>query len=366
MAGEMDVEFMAGPLLALICFALILFGVFTAQIYYYWLSYEDDSPFLRHYVCALWLLEVAHTILCVQIVYHYLIIHFGNTESGLDRIVWSFPATIVLEVCIVCMSQGMYIYRIWYLSKKSMLVAGVPVCSTAQTSIMYLYSTSYSLSSYCPAHVRTSDWFAKLWISGLTVRLLGFSLASVAFLYRYDTWVNFHAHRAPPATVTSAFSLAVMTDISVASLLVYYLYVRTTVTFARTRHIVQTLMLYTINTGAITILFSVGVLATFNLFKMSLLFGGLIEIISKLYANSMLAMLNARQTILNRDREGADVFTSVELTRPRVQETRVQIYTETSITQDDLTRRPNARDPSPDAYTKDSAKLDVTYDIAHA
>ena len=56
-------------------------------------------------------------------------------------------------------------------------------------------------------------------------------------------------------------------------------------------------------------LFSAGVLATvsvayqstdkqttaevfskFNLFKMSLLFGGLIEIISKLYANSMLAM----------------------------------------------------------------------------
>ena len=37
-------------------------------------------------VCRL--LEIAHTILCVQIIYHYLIIHFGNTESGLDRIVW--------------------------------------------------------------------------------------------------------------------------------------------------------------------------------------------------------------------------------------------------------------------------------------
>ena len=81
--------------------------MFTAQIYYYWLTYEDDSPFLRHYVSILWyavisldftisilirlvcrLLEIAHTVLCVQIIYHYLIIHFGNTDSGLDRIVW--------------------------------------------------------------------------------------------------------------------------------------------------------------------------------------------------------------------------------------------------------------------------------------
>ncbi|KAI0809267.1 hypothetical protein BC629DRAFT_1590329 [Irpex lacteus] len=323
MAGDLDVGFMAGPLLALICFALILFGVFTAQIYYYWLTYEEDSSSCDTMSPSYGSLSYAH-FLCIQIVYHYLINYFGDIESGLARI--ELPSHDCPGSLYSVHDQGMYIYRIWHLSKKSFLIAAVPT--------LFLFARS------C------------------------FSIASVAFLYHYDTWVNFHAHTAPPATVTSAFTLAVMTDISVASLLVYYLsHMQRLVLSGRTRHIIQTLMVYTINTGAITILFSAGVLATFNLFKMSLLFGGLIEIISKLYANSMLAMLNARQTILNRDRgEGADVFTSVELTRPRVQETRVQIYTETSI-QDDMGRRPSGRAESLSAYSKDSPKLD-TFNIA--
>ena len=44
------------------------------------------------------LLEIAHTVLCVQIIYHYLIIHFGNTDSGLDRIVWYVAHIEILYV----------------------------------------------------------------------------------------------------------------------------------------------------------------------------------------------------------------------------------------------------------------------------
>ncbi|KAI0750543.1 hypothetical protein BC629DRAFT_1444806, partial [Irpex lacteus] len=58
----------------------------------------------------------------------------------------------------------------------------------------------------------------------------------------------------------------------------------------------QTLVHYTASTGALTVIISAVIVGSVKI-ENSLLFGGLIEFISKLYANSMLAMLNARNKI---------------------------------------------------------------------
>ena len=66
-------ELLVGPLLILVCVALMyvfpapcssllaanatlkrLFGVFSAQVYFYWFNYEEDSFRMRALVLTLW------------------------------------------------------------------------------------------------------------------------------------------------------------------------------------------------------------------------------------------------------------------------------------------------------------------------
>jgi hypothetical protein len=128
-------EFLAGPLLVLVCLALMwvrasglawlrtyqaqsfrsLFGLFTAQVYYYWSKYEHDPFFLRMVVLAIWLvcfsrvaicgatdilrylpyrsLECLHSGLCIHMLYTYFIVHFNSTHE-VDNIVW-YEATAI-------------------------------------------------------------------------------------------------------------------------------------------------------------------------------------------------------------------------------------------------------------------------------
>ncbi|KAF7798682.1 hypothetical protein EIP86_009906 [Pleurotus ostreatoroseus] len=85
---------------------------------------------------------------------------------------------------------------------------------------------------------------------------------------------------------------------------------------------------------------SLAIVFTYNFVEGSLLFAGLVEVVSKLYANTMLAMLNARQTMRNK----SDVIDTVELSGQRRTHrtsmvggqlgTRVEIFKETSMITD--------------------------------
>ena len=69
-----SIAVLMGPLLVLVCIALVyvhiqlftknqltcspavhsLFGIFTAQVYYYWTTYDKDSKFVRLFVLIVW------------------------------------------------------------------------------------------------------------------------------------------------------------------------------------------------------------------------------------------------------------------------------------------------------------------------
>ncbi|KZT05771.1 uncharacterized protein LAESUDRAFT_813300, partial [Laetiporus sulphureus 93-53] len=97
-------------------------------------------------------------------------------------------------------------------------------------------------------------------------------------------------------TLTSGLSLAAVVDFIIASFLMYYLQQGRSGT-RRTDHLIKSLQAYVINTGSLTMLVSIAILMTFLFYKNSLLFTGLVEIQSKLYANSFLATLNARERL---------------------------------------------------------------------
>ncbi|TCD62142.1 hypothetical protein EIP91_007294 [Steccherinum ochraceum] len=87
-------------------------------------------------------------------------------------------------------------------------------------------------------------------------------------------------------------------DISIAGLLIFYL-LRSRTGFKSTDHLVHTLSAYAVNTGFITMCSSTLSLIMFFVMQDNIVFAGLIVMTGKLYANSFLGNLNARDRLRN-------------------------------------------------------------------
>ncbi|KAI0341102.1 hypothetical protein BDW22DRAFT_325785 [Trametopsis cervina] len=103
-----------GPLLVTTCLAFILYGIFLAQVLYYWTTYEHDGKFIRLCVAFVSLFETCHTALGIHVLYYYLISVYGDFVNGLEQIVWSAALCMMLEIVIVETTQSLYVYRIWH------------------------------------------------------------------------------------------------------------------------------------------------------------------------------------------------------------------------------------------------------------
>ncbi|CAL1703635.1 unnamed protein product [Somion occarium] len=222
----------------------------VAQAYVYMLNCKGDGPLLKSVVAAVALLETLHTAFIIHIIYTYAIEDFGNLEA-------------------TGLVQGFYIFRIWIISGGSLVL-------TIVTSILL---------------------FARV----------TFGLGTSALLIKFKFYSTFRAQFGPLVTFTCGLSLAVAVDVLIAAILVYYL-IRDKPGFKATENVVRTLVVYFVNTGVITMLVSIIILIFFFVFKESLIFGGMVLIASKLYSNSFLGTLNARQML--RRKTQADVHSS--------------------------------------------------------
>ncbi|CAL1703636.1 unnamed protein product [Somion occarium] len=218
----------------------------VAQAYVYMLNCKGDGPLLKSVVAAVALLETLHTAFIIHIIYTYAIEDFGNLEAT-GAITWSTASCVLIEMLVVGLVQGFYIFRIWIISGGSLVL-------TIVTSILL---------------------FARV----------TFGLGTSALLIKFKFYSTFRAQFGPLVTFTCGLSLAVAVDVLIAAILVYYL-IRDKPGFKATENVVRTLVVY---------------------FE-SLIFGGMVLIASKLYSNSFLGTLNARQML--RRKTQADVHSS--------------------------------------------------------
>ncbi|KIP03768.1 hypothetical protein PHLGIDRAFT_129939 [Phlebiopsis gigantea 11061_1 CR5-6] len=248
-------QHLLSPLLVLMCLTLVFYGMFTTQVYSYWLRYDKDTNLLRGFVLTLWALETVHTGFCIHILYWTFIDNLGNPGNTFT-IGWSTGTSIVFEVIIPALVQGFYIYRIWALSSNLIMVTVPAVMLLAR---------------------------------------IGVGLTTTSFLFKFQNWGEFADTRYVKITMNIGLVLASCVDITITSLLIHlFRKHQSLTTFRRTRRLVQHLMIYTVNTGAITMVCGVAALLMYDFVTGSLLFGGMLQILSELYANSLLGMLNAR------------------------------------------------------------------------
>ncbi|KAK7693111.1 hypothetical protein QCA50_002677 [Cerrena zonata] len=135
-----------------------------------------------------------------------------------------------------------------------------------------------------------------LLVIGLAVLLaarIGFHTTSAVYTFISPTWVTFQEGFAANLCVEVANGLSASVDGIIAASMIFFLR-RSQTGFKRTDGVLRWLMAYSVNTGLIMMIVSISIAITYSRVEGSLVFAGLVTIVSKLYANSFLGTLNAR------------------------------------------------------------------------
>ncbi|KAJ7574273.1 hypothetical protein C8J56DRAFT_1172837 [Mycena floridula] len=257
-----------GVMLLGVLFSAILFGITIAQLNFYLLWYSKDRLYLKLIVIFVVFLDAFHLALVMHagkfittedlsgssssgIVYYYSILNYNN-PLALQYVVWSSVIEAIPTAITACIVQAFYAYRIWGLSKSYV--------ATGLVALMISATLGCGLT-----------WLVK-------------AMQSSTFL---------ELREVSPITITiNALSAGV--DFYIVVVLCFLLY-RARTGFKKSNKMISRLIMFMIETGILTTFFAIGSLVAVATSPNSLIYSFFYFCIGRLYSNSLLAALNARQ-----------------------------------------------------------------------
>ncbi|KAF8878227.1 hypothetical protein BD779DRAFT_1555181 [Infundibulicybe gibba] len=243
--------------------ASILFGITNLQVFLYYHSYPEDWRVQKLIVALLWLLDVVHLILTVHAVYHYVVTSFGN-PLALLQVVWSLKLQIAVNVIIVLLVQSLYAARVWKL--------GYQNCQTIP------------------------------WIV-LAIVILGYAVGIILAVKTYQI-SSFDDLNSMSWAIYASFAMPTIVDFVIAATICYYLQTNRS-GFSEANSRIVVVMRYVLISGFATSVCSTVALITYSAMPRNLVFLGIEFLLTKLYVNSFLAMLNARRSLRRKDTTNA-------------------------------------------------------------
>ncbi|KII84151.1 hypothetical protein PLICRDRAFT_371772 [Plicaturopsis crispa FD-325 SS-3] len=232
----------------------VLYGVTLVQTYFYYTRYQKDHVILKSLVAATVVCDSAHLVMISHTVYHYLIRGFDD-RTGLRTMIWSVLLEALFTGVTGALVQIFYVHRIWRLSNRNTFLAVV--------------------------------------ILALVLATAGCGTAWVIVSMQMDTFTNLLTIN--PLTL-SINALTAAADIIIASSLVYIL-LNSRTGFRRSDTMITKLVVFTVNTGLLTSLCAISSLIAIAVSPDTLIYAAFYFCIGRLYANSLLATLNARRAI---------------------------------------------------------------------
>ncbi|KAG2092323.1 uncharacterized protein F5147DRAFT_840665 [Suillus discolor] len=297
---------MQGPLCGALA-NMLLYGVICMQTFRYWQAYEHNRNILKCLVAFIWILETAHAALTIYAVEFYLIMHFGDITS-LEYTVWCvnfyYTSTPVHSAFIT----GEYPQAA---SADKQFTADLPTFHQASYIIGFIIAYVVNLCFiWRVLQFSQKRWIAVCFVIFATIRC-GFGLANCSLKHAppvlddlpadcslnsffYPKWEIFRERIYP--TMVVGWVLSAVVDSAIAFTLCLYLRKRRT-GMKRTDNVLNRLLLYTINTGAVASFCAVLVVIMFLGLPNNLAFVGFVQVQSKLYAISLLASLNNRKRL---------------------------------------------------------------------
>ncbi|EIW57896.1 uncharacterized protein TRAVEDRAFT_59396 [Trametes versicolor FP-101664 SS1] len=259
--AAVDLERTFGAYLICNCVACIMFGLTTHQTYRYYRLYPTDHLSLKILVFVILMLDVVHTISGIHICYFYLVTNYFNPARLADG-VWSIRIIILETGLIILCSHCFYARRLFFLSNRNW----VPVTAIA---LLLLVEIGFCTAATIESFLQVS--FAKF------------------IRFNYLLW--------------TILIVAVAIDCIAAGTLTYYLR-KSRTGFRKTDSMVDVLMVYAINTGLSTSILSVVALTCALAMPNNLIYSAILMVCSKMYSNSLLAVLNSRRSLVDKGMEG--------------------------------------------------------------
>ncbi|KAI0773592.1 hypothetical protein C8Q74DRAFT_1368165 [Fomes fomentarius] len=244
--GEMFIE---------ISLACALYGVTTIQCFVYYRTFTwKETQRMKLMVGAIWFLETLHTAFCIDFFYAYTIQHFGDYRA-LARINWGAAGTILTYVSISTIAHIYYMRKVWTTTKGNRVIT---------PALVFLILCHF-----------------------------GCGLASFALSLDKD-WAVFRFAISSSTVMTVGLTCAAVVDNLIALIMMYYVWRAEAGGESQYRNRANLVLAYTVDTGALTAVFSLLSVILFGTQQHNLVFLGFIEMQTKLYANCLLGSLNVR------------------------------------------------------------------------
>ncbi|KAJ3908347.1 hypothetical protein F5879DRAFT_937770 [Lentinula edodes] len=266
MAQAATLDNTMGAMFIGVLFAAVLYGAACIQTWYYYIHQKDRWP-LRFLVAAVMIVDTLHQALIAHTVYTYLITNFGNAPELLNT-VWSLLAEVLVNGFTAVFVQSFLAHRVWQLSNGNIWIS-------------------------VPAFLLVAAEFVSVFVFG------------VIGLTRVHTFVELSDILKGLSITVNV--LAAVADTYIAGLLTLLLHTSRT-GFQRSDSIINKLIIFSINTGALTSLCAIASMLSILLAPATFIYISFFFCMGRLYANSLLATLNIRTLI--RKEGGSNVQAS--------------------------------------------------------
>ncbi|EIW63549.1 uncharacterized protein TRAVEDRAFT_43835 [Trametes versicolor FP-101664 SS1] len=234
---------------------IMLYGLTIHQTYRYFRLYSRDPRPLKLFVLLIVTLETLHTVIWMIACYHFLITDYFK-PSAITAGQWTDKVNVILTNTASLVCQCFYARRVYLLHTKTRWVV-------ALASVSMLATFGFGISGCVKA----------------------FELSLVDFP-RFS-WL-----------ISGAYGCALATDTLLTGALIHVL-LHSRTGFKSTDSLIDTLILYSINTGLLTGITGLLTFVFALILPGNYIYAGLSIVNLKLYANSVLAILNSRRSLVS-------------------------------------------------------------------
>ncbi|KAJ3516516.1 hypothetical protein NLJ89_g1079 [Agrocybe chaxingu] len=244
-------------------FAAVLYGGVCIQSFIYFRRSKTDRIYFRAIIGALWALDSLHLAFVTHALYYYLIKNYSNPLALLS-LNWSIMSQVYVTDLL---SESL---------EASVSSSYVPTGSD-------LAVVSHNIFVVVLIALTTLLTFS----SGIAFGILGWEEGTFARLHNISYLMYTSLASAVAADVLIATSICVSLS-------------RSRTGFKKTDSMVTVLMLYAINSSGLTSICSLACFITYAIWPLEFIFIAIYFCLSKLFLNSLLAMLNGRTSLKNK------------------------------------------------------------------
>ncbi|EKM53117.1 uncharacterized protein PHACADRAFT_259290 [Phanerochaete carnosa HHB-10118-sp] len=251
--------------------AAVLYGIASVQVYIYFHRSPHDTLFLKRTILFLWILDTVYLALISHTIYYYAVTNFMN-PLALEFCPWSLAADLPVGELIEVTVTSVFAYKIYKLSGNIR-----PLMFIAPPQLL--------------------SFFSACALSAILFKFPNYQ----EFNQRFD-WIWY-----------TVFGLQAFTDCAIAVALCVLL-IRQRTGFRRTNSLIRLLVIYSINTCALTSSVSFATVITQAAAPKDFITLACAMVLPLLMTNSLLALLNSRDML--RDMHAGQVL-SVHLSNLR-------------------------------------------------